>query len=334
MQTIDVIKSVKQIHDSITATLQIYISAIDLLIGPQKRENRSDAIPLFLSFSNQFSLASTAWRQSDSYSKILIAFGYDSWLNPEFSIKLIEPLMLPQAEGVDKRAYDMMLEFKRFGYFCMTFQNLGDLTTPQEIRQADIPPEIATIHLSHNETIKLPLDVLSAVMCNFNVLYECISRLHRKEGGKLRLIKIESGTTITINLEGVANVVEKVKDFVCQVWDKIRHKDAETILMNNQVIRDTVATIMEVDRLREENVLPPEEIESICRDLSKNIIAFFKGGARIEEIKPQDIIDNQKLLGEYQQRLLPPPPDKPKKKKTAIKKRTVKKKKKKNKTKT
>jgi len=124
------------------------------------------------------------------------------------------------------------------------------------------------------------------------------------KAGKLTLVKIESGSEIRIDLRGMENAIKHLKDFILEVWHKLRHKRVEEVIENNKAILTSIKTIQYIDDSKKNDSLTHEEAETFKHNIIKSTLGLFEHGAVIAEIPDKEVVDNTKLLESFSPKLL------------------------------
>jgi hypothetical protein len=174
---------------------------------------------------------------------------------------------------------------------------LGDLTLPAELRSLNQGDEAAIFSVELTDrpelTVQPVLDVLEAI----TKLYQALGEIQaQKDIPPLTIVKIESGTGLTISFKGVADVVKETRKFVIEMWTKHRHKRVEEVINHNRAVASTIDVITRIEHRVKKHLLQPEEGERLKRAVVSNTLTLFRQGALLSDIPRMEVIDNNNLL--------------------------------------
>lgn len=204
---------------------------------------------------------------------------------------------------------------------------LESITTPVEMRREQLPDTFITFTLASlpKET---PLSRLAKATAFAEEAYESICRAYQTKGSiSLTIVKVESGSSIRIDCKGLGDPIKHLKDLIIEAWHKLRHKRAEEVLENNKAVLSSLSVIAQINTNEKNNTISSEEAEQLRRKIITSVSGLFECGALIEEVPPEETVDNTKLLGGFVPKQLPAPKpesktiDKKKKAKKAIPKK-------------
>lgn len=154
----------------------------------------------------------------------------------------------------------------------------------------------------------LELGVVRKVLADLESLYQAVNQISGKpERSSLQIVKIESGSSLSINLKGIGEPIKQLKQFVLEVWTKHRHKRADEILDRHRVMASGIHLIDQIDKRVQKDVLSTEDGNRLKRVVLKDTLSLFSSGALIEEIPVIEKVNNLALLSSFGPKLLSAP---------------------------
>ncbi len=179
------------------------------------------------------------------------------------------------------------------------------LTTPT----VELGADEAELDINITDRDTLTLESLIAILSDLQSLYETGARItEKKEFEPLQVIKIDSGTNVSINLKGLGEPIKQIKNLILEMWAKYRHKRAKEIIDQNRVVASSIELIEVIETKRKNGFIADQEAKRLTRALVSKTLSLFENGALIAEIPERENIDNAKLLLEgFGPKRLPPP---------------------------
>jgi len=185
---------------------------------------------------------------------------------------------------------------------------LSTLVIPAEMQTSGPGKEdILSVNLNR-ET--LDLAVVMKTMSDLESLYDAVNRIHGNSAfSPLQILKIESGTSLTVNLKGLGEVIKQLKELIIEVWTKHRQKRVDEILDHHKVMASGIKLIDEIEKCVRKKSITPEDGTRFKRSILKDTLSLFGNGALIEEIPAIEKVNNLALLGAFGPKLLAAPGD-------------------------
>jgi hypothetical protein len=166
--------------------------------------------------------------------------------------------------------------------------------------------EVLAVNLSDRES--LDLKILAKVLGEMEALYDAINRAFaRADAPPLQIIKIESGSSLRIDLKGLAETIKELKNAVLEIWTKHRHKKADEIIDQHRVVSSGIEVLTQIDLRVRKKELAGEDGARFKRAIVLGTLGLFKNGALIDEIPPIEVVDNVRLLDGFAYKLLAAP---------------------------
>jgi len=131
--------------------------------------------------------------------------------------------------------------------------------------------------------------------------------LGEKKPTPLEVIKIESGTSLIINLKGLGSPIKEIKKLIIEVWTERRHKKADDLINHNKAIENSISLVIKIENKKKKKLLTAHDAERLKHGILRNTFALLEEGALIAEIPHTETIDNAKLLESFGTKLLAPP---------------------------
>jgi hypothetical protein len=179
------------------------------------------------------------------------------------------------------------------------------LTIPPDLL-SEPREDLLAINLSDRD--HLDLKVLAKVVSEVEALYDSLNRVFgRTDATPLQVIKVESGSSLRIDLKGLADTIKELKNAVLEIWSKHRHKKADEIIDQHRVVSSGIEVLTEIDVRVKKKELTNEDGMRFRRAIVQSTLGLFKNGALIDEIPPTETVNNVKLLDGFAYRLLAAP---------------------------
>ncbi len=195
-----------------------------------------------------------------------------------------------------------------------TKEVLRILTIPTPLFNKELPDVLFTIEIIRKEREKTYLANVSEVLTSLDKCYEMIARIYQiKSPGKIEIINFDSGTDFRIDFMAVAEVVKQLKEFVLEVWDKIRHKTAKKIKEKHKILHSSLSLVGHIEARVKEGSLKHDVGEQLKLQAINSALGLFDQGAYFAEIIDAEE-SKAKLLEGFTPKRLPSP--KPKTEKT------------------
>ena len=234
--------------------------------------------------------------------QVLDAFGLDSLHDEAFLIDLFgAALHNSGSESTQTESTYRMYHEKIFApwrQMIFSFEPFTSLVIPEELKTEN-DPRLLSLELTDRAdlTVQSVIDVLKSTVN----LYEALSRLggHTADDMSFTIVKIESGTGLTISFKGVADVVKEVKNLITEMWSKHRHKRADEIINHNRAVSSSIQVLTEIEDRVKKHSLPPEDGERLKRAIISNTLTLFRDGALLVDIPHIEVVDNEKLLNGF-----------------------------------
>jgi hypothetical protein len=308
MQTRAVISKIQWIRDQVPESLEFILSGID----SEPEATRYDSIEVIVDMTR---FSESISRDLDAV-QIMKAFGlerlidrqsFKEWI-PIFHHLAIEMRRegASESRGPEYAPIDRITNAWKTMTQCAEPINL--LTIPESMRKPSLPEnfisfEVASVGEENTSLARL------AKAANFaEEAYEVVCRVYQIKGnGRLDIVKVESGSDIKIDCKGLGEPIKHLKDLILEAWHKLRHKRTEEILEDSKAVLNSLAVIDQINSREQENSLSAEEAEQLRRRVVSSVCGLFESGAIIDEIPPQETVENTKLLSNFSPKLIPPP---------------------------
>ncbi len=184
---------------------------------------------------------------------------------------------------------------------------LQKLTIPAALAEGATREEILTVNIAERE--HLDLKTLIKTLSQIEALYDTVERVHGADSQfpPLELVKIESGTSVRVDVKGLGKPIKEIKNLILETWTKHRHKRVDEIVDHNRAVASSIQLLEEIDQKAKKGSLSNEDANRFKRAVVSNTLGLFKNGALIEEIPRVEVVDNVKLLDSFGPKLLEAP---------------------------
>ena len=304
MQTLEMLQTIKWISSLYSEKTRAILFEGELFSRPPEPETNL----LFLNATHEVARVRSTLLAHPFAAQVLTAFSLSDILEESWPVRL-SALFGPgeRSEARGELQSTLMGIVQNWARMLACFQPVQNLTTPSEVIAEEDFDAIWTIEIrSEKETT---VDSLSRVFRNANELYNGITQLMGiTEVEKLQVIYVASGSSKRFDLRGLAETIEKAKEFIIELWHQIRYRRITDSHMSNKAILDTLTVLKEIDAQRGKNILSDNEADSLHTRILQATMGLMDEGALIREIPAVETVTNQELLEERQQRLLPGPP--------------------------
>jgi hypothetical protein len=120
----------------------------------------------------------------------------------------------------------------------------------------------------------------------------------------LKIVKVESGSSIRFDCRGLGEPVKHFKDFLLEAWHKLRHQKAEEVTVANEAVLSSLSVLRELKKREQSGDLPPEKAELLRRTVVESTLGLFHRGVLPTEVADVEIVNNVALLGRFNPKLL------------------------------
>jgi hypothetical protein len=275
------------------------------------RRPRSDSEPnpaLFAAFQN-FSVAASRFGEAER--EILRRMNLEELLSPTWWA-----LIVPRG-GTEPQSRPALSMIMRVEFVTDHLPALLDLlkrdTDPSidslrdEIRPDAFGPERLILILPEvTGKLSSPARVTEAID-SISILYIAVADLFGSSSSDLAVASCDSGSDKVFDFTGLAEVVEKVKELILSIWDRVvYHKELKTKERIDTVAK-TLPIFEHIAELERTEKLSRESAELFRRRLTEGTTKFLETGATIPEIGDRSTNDPAKLLQAKQTLLLEAP---------------------------
>ena len=306
MQTLEMLQTIKWILSLYSEQTRATLFEGELFIRPPEAEMGR----LILNASHEVARLRSTLLAHPFALQVLTAFSLSDIAEEEW------PVHLSSIFGAKGERGDSLAELhsklagimQNWATMRACFQPVQNLTIPPEVIAEENLDKIWTIEIRSEKEITV--DSLSKVFKNASELYDGIAQLMDiSEFEQLQVIYVASGSSKRFDLRGLAETIEKAKEFIIELWHQIRYRRITDSHMSNKAILDSLTVLEEIDARRDKNILTANEAYSLRTRILQAAMGLMNEGALIREIPAVETVTNQELLEERQQRLLPAPPE-------------------------
>lgn len=305
MRTLNIYETIKWIEKVCDGPVRDF-----LLEGRTTSEKDTKNLEFIISISHQAGKIATTLSQNPDAVEILETFKLGKLLDDSYLTKIITSLVK------DRSTFQADPHKEITGPWRLMTESLipwSELTIPQELTTKEKASKLLTIDIREFSQ-PLSLLLLADVLKQIEEIYEDIARVYEIPNyGKLSIVKIESGSIISLHCLGVGEVIKHLKDFIIQVWDRLRYGKSDKIMKDIQTLAEALKAIEKIQELVANKALNPEMGKQLIYKMIATVLKLFKKGVTIPEIPGTEIIDNTRILKGLSVLELPAPKDKDRK---------------------
>lgn len=311
MQTIEFLSTAKWIGGQITSEME---SAI-FEAGPHFARSGLEQASVQNLFRplHDLTLVIEQLRTYPLAAKVLRAFQLDEFLDREFPVMLTQRLISAEKQRDPRELDEYIIKTRQLWANWQAFKRciapLENLTIPQQVIQESDFDEILTIILQYQDSLKPTAATVAQILSSTTELYASIATLTGdREFPPLRVIYFDSGSSIRFDLKGLGDPIKRVKELLVEAWNLVRYREVEDYRRNNRAILEGLKTVREIESLRDRNELPEEDALRLRKLILDGATTLLDNGALPREAMKVEIIENVRILDEFQQKLLPAAP--------------------------
>jgi hypothetical protein len=329
MQTIDFLQTAKWIVTQFSPdTREAFFTNSPFRRRAEKGER--DYIPRLLKASHEVSAVIQRLNDHPYAPDVLRAFELENLLDPDFPVSVIQSLVSAPPDAGPVLPDASIKLWARWDLFVSCIAPVEKLTVPQEITNEQNFDDILTLELRYEHGMSPQAEAVSDVLADAVKLYAAIARAYgRNEFPPLRVVYADSGSSIRFDFSGLGEIIKEAKELLVELWNRFRHRKAEDYETDVNALLGGLKVTGVIELYRQQGVLNDEDAARYTRLIMETGTSLFKAGALPREVPKVEVVSNQALLEEIQQKLLPPAPDetkgtnkKQKGEKRAAKKRT------------
>lgn len=302
MRTLKVYETIKWIETVCEGPVRDFV-----LEGQTTSEKDTKNLEFIISISHQAGKIATTLSQNPDAVEILETFKLGKLLDDEYLTKIITSLVK------DRTTFQADPHKEITGPWQLMTQSLipwSELIIPDELTTNEKASNLLTLEIREfSQPISLLL--LADVLKQIEEVYEDIARVYEiPNAGKLSIVKIESGSNISLHCLGGGEVIKHLKDFIIQVWEKIRYRTSDKIMKELQTVSETLKVIEQIQKMVANGLLSPEVGKQLIYKMIAAVLRLFKKGVTIPEIPQTEIVDKSNILKSITALELPAPKDK------------------------
>lgn len=167
--------------------------------------------------------------------------------------------------------------------------------------EADIPEQLKGKSLltvtvvEENNTFSSPIR-LSNALESINNLYAVCATLENENENDLIVLACDSGSDKSFDFLGITKLTEQVKEIILSIWDRIVFHKYNSAGQNLELIAKSLPIIENIEELKKNNTLEPEQAELLKRQVINGATQFIKAGITIPELNEASIHNPRQLL--------------------------------------
>lgn len=139
-------------------------------------------------------------------------------------------------------------------------------------------------------------DRLEEILPEIRLLYVELCTIFDVSEKGLRILYLDSGSGLTINIKGDAKIVDSMRRLFISVWDKIRFRKTEDFTRSLEALDSSLDILEKINEKKSRGVINDEDARRMSHLVSAHTLSLFEKGATLREIQKNETISNQALL--------------------------------------
>lgn len=180
-----------------------------------------------------------------------------------------------------------------------------DSDPPDELRGKTL---IRLILVEDEQQYSSPERLIVALSA-FSGLYAVIARLSSEPSNDLIVLAIDSGSDKSFDFLGAGKIMEQLRLLIASLWDRRVLYRAAPLAQSLNLISQSLPILKEIEALREEGALSPEEAELLRRKTIECSTKFLESGAITQDMDFRSELSPRALMRPEQKLLAAPIPD-------------------------
>lgn len=161
------------------------------------------------------------------------------------------------------------------------------------------PNEILDFDIVCPEKDGIAPSQLISILESIETLHKNISRVLGLDSTPINIVFMESGSNIKISIKGVAEVIEKIKTAIIQIWQQIRFRELDKFDRKLESVEKAVDLLVYIQEKQNKNELDGHEASLAVDAIWENTLNIIKAGALpSEEFESNDELNTEKLLSQ------------------------------------
>lgn len=173
-----------------------------------------------------------------------------------------------------------------------------------------------TFIIRESEVPSLTLKDFATIAADIESLFQVVAKMMGSPSIDLVVSALDSGSEKSIEVTGIAGVIDKMSGFLIEAWNSVRFPKSSKTRATVKAASESLAFINEIHAARVAGTLTPEEAETLKRKAIKSAEELFGMGVYTTEMqtntppRPNQVeLQRTKLITYYKDDLasLPPP---------------------------
>jgi hypothetical protein len=301
MQTLQVIETIKWIEGKVSTRAKKLLLTTYEEGTMSKREPTAASMLASFSAFQDLAVSRQEFVSRPDAVEVLRAFGCSALVDEKFIYITLPEIVLKAS------SQDLLAPAIAWRRMIDTVDAWRILTIPTPI-QGEVPsPKILSFQLHYSTSSTPDLTDLSKATALITDIYEAVSMVDGQKSARLGIIKIDSGSAIRLDLEGLPETIKHVKDFFFEAWQKLRNWKVDQIHENNQALLESLEVLTVIKQKETEGVLTSEVANNLRTRLLQSVLGLFRQGVLLTDIPAIEETDNQRLLSAIAPKLLAAP---------------------------
>lgn len=303
MKTVDVIATIDWVEEHVGSTTKEFLFSKRLY--RDREVNGSATADIVLRIVGEIAVTGQLIAGHPFARKVLEAFGITDLFDVTFINRtLIEFLgKETQPRGISEELWILLSRWEVMAGSSRPFSVLA--IPPEVLKQTDFD-DILTIQIVREGESLATLDSLQSVVADINKLYEAFALLDKSRQSKpLEIVHIASGSSLRIDLKGLAEAVKHLKSLLVEGWSLWRHRKATELTANSRALLSSLKTFKEIDKLAKDGSMSEHDAVALKAKMQKSMLNLFGEGALPREIPTVESVPNHLLIELSPQKLLP-----------------------------
>lgn len=181
---------------------------------------------------------------------------------------------------------------------------------------AEHQPQTVELWLHDYADEPLSVDRLEVVLGSLRKLYTALAEYRGAQNQIALVAYVDSGTSFTIALKGVAEVIDSMKQAFADAWRGIRFRKNARVERDLQTLRNQLNVVAEIRERVRENALDPQTGARLEHVVNSEMIHLLEAGVLPATIETGEEFDRHEVLAAVRRTPLlgpgqPPPPSPP-----------------------
>lgn len=142
----------------------------------------------------------------------------------------------------------------------------------------------------------IPTKRLIAALSSLEALYSAVSEALGGEPAEARVAFVDSGTNITVGLEGVGDAIRAVRELFSEAWNAIRFSDHQKLERDWETTAKGIEVLRVIRKGMDDEVLDENDAQRLSHVIRKQLEALVGDGVMLRDVSHSATTDKIKAL--------------------------------------